>query len=217
MLSLELQGDLFARLDRLESEGTRFIVTADEGGLRELVLEERLLPELYYRFQVLEISLPSLRERIEDIPALVSYFIGEQDPEGRRALSDELEMILQGHDWPGNLRELRNVVNYLLVAGAGYQILTLDHLPPSFLEAISENTFSGDSLDRQLGEWIDRAFENAGKSLSYRDIHDCLEGRVLGLLLERFDDKPSRMAEALSMNRVTLRKKLKNREERDLT
>ena len=132
-------------------------------------------------------------------------------------ISDELVAILQGYDWPGNLRELRNVVNYLLVAGAGHQMLTSAHLPPSFLEGASRTAQAGDFLDRHLAEWIDKAFEGGESSLSYRDLHDELEGRLLSILLERYDNKPSRLAEALSMNRVTLRKKLKSHEERNAT
>ena len=217
MLSLEIQGDLLAELDRIDAEGTRLIATADEGGFRELVLAEKLLPDLYYRFQVLEISLPDLCERAEDIPALISYFIGEQDQSGRVKMSDDLEDVLLSHDWPGNLRELRNVVNFLLVSGGGLQTLTPAQLPPSFLQATLGGGFSGDSLDRRLRDWLDVKFRQADEPLNYRDLHDRLEGRLLSILLERYENKPSRLAEALAMNRVTLRKKLKNREERNAT
>jgi len=209
MLSLKMQGSLVSELDRLEEAGTRFIATADEGGFRDLVLAEKLLPDLYYRFQVLEIPLPSLGERIEDLPALVSYFIGEQDQSGRVKMSDDLEEVLLNHDWPGNLRELRNVVNFLLVSGSGLQTLTRSQLPPSFLKTTSGEVLSGDSLDRELSDWLDEKFQRADEAPSYRELHDHLEGRLLTLLLERYENKPSRLAEALSMNRVTLRKKLK--------
>jgi len=209
-LSLEIQSVLVAELDRLGDDAPRLIVTVEEGGLRPLVLSEVFLPDLYYRLQVLEVSLPPLRERTEDIAALLAYFLGEKDPEGRRSVSEEIITSLKNHHWPGNLRELRNVANYLLVAGAGRERLAIEDLPPSFAEKTASEGQGRDEFTVALEGWVSQALDDSEGDVTYRSLHDQLEGRLLTILLEKYDGKPSHLAQALSMNRVTLRKKLKN-------
>jgi len=88
--------------------------------------------DLYYRLKVIEVRLPPLRERKDDIPALCGYFLGEFARQmGRRPPEiDEAAMqALMAHRWPGNVRELRNVLERAMVLGVGDRLL-LRHLPP---------------------------------------------------------------------------------------
>lgn len=90
------------------------IVCASEKNLESLVLQGRFLPELYYRIHVASISLPSLRERAEDLPALVAYFFERYNKENDRSISITCEAMdhLYSCDWPGNVRDLENCLEH---------------------------------------------------------------------------------------------------------
>ncbi len=93
------------------------VVAATNRKLAVEVEEGRFRQDLYYRLAVLRVELPPLRERRDDIPALVEHFV-EAFPSAAGApadLGDDLLAMLRGHDWPGNVRELKNVVERLLV------------------------------------------------------------------------------------------------------
>ena len=85
--------------------------------------------DLYFRLNVLNIELPPLREREEDVPLLVEEFIREASQRHDRAfvgITDEAMRILQEHDWPGNVRELRNLVESMVVLAPGRRIEARD-------------------------------------------------------------------------------------------
>src|SRR4029077_18002704 len=86
------------------------------------VEDGRLRADLYYRINVIGISVPPLRDRIEDIPLLVQAFITEfnaRNGKAVRAPSPEATKVLQRYPWPGNIRELRNVVERAVILSAG--------------------------------------------------------------------------------------------------
>ncbi|MDP0491163.1 MAG: response regulator [Verrucomicrobiota bacterium JB023] len=183
----------------------RLIVTCGEGGLREVVSAGRLEEELYYRLQVLEISLPRLKDRLSDLPALVAHFLGDVEPSGRLKIGEEVIEQLEGYEWPGNLRELRNVVSFLVGArGQAGQVRPQDL--PEHLKFEKETASTQEPLQEAIREWLDQ-LDFAQED--YRTIQGQLEGLLLAELLPRFENKPSRMAAELSINRSTLRKKLR--------
>jgi DNA-binding NtrC family response regulator len=97
------------------------IVAATNRPLRDDVESGRFRRDLYYRLQVVEIHLPPLRAHKEDIPALVTHFIGTLSPQMGLppfAVSDDEMRFLQDYDWPGNVRELRNLIERSLIVGA---------------------------------------------------------------------------------------------------
>ncbi|MBU2510961.1 sigma 54-interacting transcriptional regulator [bacterium] len=144
-IPLDLQGKLLRVLQEQEFErvgGTKTIqvdvrvIAATNKNLQEMVQAKQFRDDLYYRLNVIPISLPPLREKIQDIPLLVSYFIGELNRKEHRSIHtispDALRHLLN-HSWPGNIRELYNAIEYAFAVSEGTTILE-KHLPLSILD-----------------------------------------------------------------------------------
>jgi two-component system, NtrC family, response regulator HydG len=105
------------------------LVTATNRDLKQLVAEGEFREDFYYRIHVFEIRLPSLRERREDIPLLVEFFIGQFSETFGKPVSgiahDALQCLMQA-PWPGNVRELRNAIEHAFVTVSGSTITLLD-------------------------------------------------------------------------------------------
>jgi DNA-binding NtrC family response regulator len=112
------------------------IIAATNKDLREEVKRARFREDLYYRIAVIEIHMPPLRERREDVPLLVEHFLqaGAYGARERLQITREALDHLTAYPWPGNIRELRNCIERLSVL-ADTQVLTVDSLPPSILKA----------------------------------------------------------------------------------
>src|SRR5499426_877330 len=111
------------------------IIAATNRNLVELVKQGRFRDDLYYRLNVVPIELPALRERKEDIPALVHYFIQRFSKETKKNFTDVTPQAMErltAHDWPGNVRELANAIERAIVLGWGPQI-TLQDLSPAIV------------------------------------------------------------------------------------
>ena len=149
-LSIEGQGKLLRiveekRVERLGGHtafpiNARILASAD-ARVEELVLSASFRSDLYHRLRVLPLFIPPLRERAEDIPALVRYFLRRAATVARRevpALTREAAAALRDYAWPGNVRELSHTVERALQAADGAAI-TLGHLPAEVLEAPALN------------------------------------------------------------------------------
>jgi DNA-binding NtrC family response regulator len=178
------------------------LITATNKDLRAEVRAGRFREDLFYRLHVLEIVMPSLHERRGDLAVLTANFLSAA---GRPlALSDDALTLLNRHDWPGNLRELRNALEHAAAVCTGPVILP-SHLPRALREGAESLPDLDGRLVAVLGEWLDTRIE---QKMEYDAIHDALEGHLLRHLLARFDGKPTVLAREMNMNRVTLRKKL---------
>jgi len=106
------------------------IITATNRDLEEMVREGKFRQDLYYRIHVIGITLPALRDRREDVPDLVTYFLRKHAPEGQpiKKVSKSLLVHLMGHSWPGNIRELENSIERAIVLTDGDE-LTPDTFP----------------------------------------------------------------------------------------
>jgi DNA-binding NtrC family response regulator len=181
------------------------LITATNKNLRDEVKAGRFREDLFYRLHVLEIGMPPLRERTADLAVLAANFL--RTATRPLTLAPASLALLERHDWPGNLRELRNVLEYAAAVCTGPVILPA-HLPRDIHERAPSAPSHDARLATVLAEWLDaRLLEKA----TYRDMHDAIESLVLRHLLKRFDGKPTLLARATKMNRVTLRKKF-NRE-----
>ena len=190
-------------LKQIEADADLRVIATTRDSLHAAVAAGRFRDDLYYRINALEIRMPDLADRIEDVPALAQYFLGRSASDRVVVLSPEVMTILKKHSWPGNVLELRNAIEYAVGVCGGAQILP-QHLPASVVVNRAEDA---GELVAILRVWLDEAFSEGGEKLRYADLIGGLEGELLKELLRRFDDKPTRLAAALGMNRTTLRKK----------
>ena len=177
------------------------LITATNKNLRDEVRAGRFREDLYYRLHVLEIALPALRERADDIPALAASFLATLAPDRRVQLAPAAAELLQRHDWPGNVRELRNVLEHAIAVSSGGVILP-QHLPRDLRELAAAP--AAQPLETALAAWLQQKLRDGA---SYREMHDELEALALRHLLAHFDGKPTVLARETKMNRVTLRRK----------
>lgn len=168
--------------------------------------------DLCYRLKVLEVSLPPLRDRTEDIPAVAAFFISQAAGASRQAqVSEDALRSLKAHSWPGNVREFRHAMEHAAAVCTGPAVLPR-HLPETISRDADALAVSPSHLDQALktalAHWLDQRLTCAEDQLpAYDQIAGQIEGMLLRLLLPKFGDKPTRLAAALRMNRATLRRK----------
>ncbi len=176
------------------------VVAATHRDLEEEVRRGRFREDLYYRLKVVEVELPALRERPEDVPALVEHFLA--------ALATRLERKkipitpaalarLARHSWPGNVRELRNVVEQAAVLASGPAIDEEDLRLP-------EAAAAGDGATRAGGAPEDGSFSDAK-----RQAVESFERSYLLSALRAHDGNVSRTAAAIGMVRQSLQQKIR--------
>jgi len=162
------------------------IVAATNKVLADEVAAGRFREDLYYRLNVIEMTIPPLRERREDIPLLVKHFLSRSARGNAAQVSQEATAALVNYDWPGNVRELENAVERAAILCSGE--ITPDDLPPKVKQA------SGGKIRDTEG---------------FRQTLDEVERRyVLAVLAEAGDDK-ARAAHVLGIDLSTLYRKLK--------
>ena len=117
------------------------IISASNRDIKSHIKEGRFREDLYYRLKVIDIELPSLRERKEDIPLLIQHFVQKVATELKKkvsGLSEEALKVLLNYSWPGNVRELENVIERAITLSQHEFILPED-LPPSLVQEADEN------------------------------------------------------------------------------
>ncbi|MBN1479289.1 sigma-54-dependent Fis family transcriptional regulator [candidate division KSB1 bacterium] len=166
-----LEEKRFTRIggDQAIRSNARLIVATNDD-LEALVHRGVFRKDLYYRLDVFRISLPPLRKRYGDIPLLVSEFVAKFSNElgvKINSISPEVFQSFEAYDWPGNIRELKNVIHRaVLLCDAG--IITHDHLPPRFAKTIHKKPAIefeiGTTLEEVERRMILRALEVAGNN-----------------------------------------------------
>jgi len=173
------------------------IITATNVDLRKLVEEGRFREDLFYRLNVINIQVPPLRERKEDIPSLVEFFTKKYCDENGKPLyrfSSEALKVLMDYHWPGNVRELENVVERAVVLSHG-DIIGRDLLPDSITSPASRfATLSSFDLSRES---------------SLFDIIDSFERRVIIEMLEQTGWSQTEAADNFRVPLSTLNQKIK--------
>ena len=175
------------------------VMSASTKDLKEEIAAQRFREDLFYRLSVVPIRVPSLAERRDDIPALIDHFTGRiADSSGlnARTFSSEAVAVLQSMDWPGNVRQLKNLVERILILSPhdARRPVSVDELPQerSGLAKGANPTASADLV-----------------GLSLRDAREQFEREYLSLQITRFDGNISRTAEFIGMERSALHRKLK--------
>jgi two-component system, NtrC family, response regulator HydG len=134
------------------------IITATNRHLEKMVREGRFRDDLYYRLNVFQLVLPPLRERLEDLPVLADFFLkryGEKNRRGVVALAPEALQAFRHYSWPGNIRELENVIERGVIVCQG-NVITLGDLPPALQQRLGWPAAGGETepglpeLERQL-------------------------------------------------------------------
>ena len=124
---------------KTESVDIRFICATNKDPLAE-VAAGRFREDLYYRLHVIPIHLPPLRDRDQDILELANHFLlkfAEEEIKEFKSFSAEVEVILASYEWPGNVRQLQNVIRNIVVLHNHKEVLK-EHLPPPIDTALSE-------------------------------------------------------------------------------
>jgi len=134
------------------------IITATNRDLEKMVREGRFRDDLYYRLNVFQLVMPPLRERLEDLPVLADFFLkryGERNRRDVQRLAPEVLQAFRDYSWPGNIRELENVIERGVIVCQG-DVLTLGDLPPALQQRLgwlaggSETEPGLPELERQL-------------------------------------------------------------------
>ena len=139
------------------------VVAATNQDLKEKVAEGEFREDLYYRLKVVEIHLPPLRERLDDIPHLVEHFLAffnRKFDKKIKDISNEVWDLFNGHRWPGNVRELKNTLEYAFIRCRD-GVITHDHLPAEFRERHRDAAGSAAEKSDQEAETIRRILQKA--------------------------------------------------------
>jgi transcriptional regulator with PAS, ATPase and Fis domain len=136
------------------------IISATNRDLRELIKEGKFREDLYYRLQVIEISIPSLSERPEDTDVLVEHYFSYycQSFRVEKQLSEEAKQILNAYHWPGNVRELRNLIENMIVSVPS-TLIEPHHLPQHIYD--SSLPWSNTTLRQRVEEFEKRIIKEA--------------------------------------------------------
>jgi two-component system nitrogen regulation response regulator GlnG len=221
----DMPSELQTRLLRVLAEGEFYrvgghtpikvdvrIITATHQNLEKRVENGDFREDLFHRLNVIRIHIPSLRERREDIPALLRYFLNQSARELNvepKVLSREAQEYLVNYDWPGNVRQLENTARWLMVMASGQTIL-LDDLPP---EMLNQGREEGESEDwqRALQHWAERRMLRGG-----HDILDsampAFERIMINAALKQTGGRKQEAARLLGWGRNTLTRKIKELE-----
>jgi DNA-binding NtrC family response regulator len=204
-----LQDQKFERVGGNETIQTDVrVITATNRNLKSFSEQGKFRPDLYYRLSVFTIRLPPLRERGEDLPMLVSYYLRRFNRELARdvvEVSPEAMEKLRRYPWPGNIRELQSVVKQSLLHASGSVLI------PAFLPELS----SGESTGASGEHWaVFRRFIRQRLESGSRDLDaeaQLLVDRVLlPAVLEFTDANQFQAAKILGLSRQTLRQRLRN-------
>ena len=193
------------------------IIAATNQDLAEAVRLGRFREDLYYRFNLLSINLPPLRERSADITLLVNHFLQTASVElGQtvRGVSPRCLALLQQYDWPGNVRELENAVKSAAVLSRT-DVLLPEHLPTEILNYKGRQQSSQSrlevALESVLKETVKDAVTRAHEAL-YDEVIDAVDRTLIKNLLEEVQDNQTKSAKVLGISRTTLLQKIKKLE-----
>jgi len=174
------------------------VVSSTTRDLEREIAEGRFREDLFYRLNVVPVAVPSLAERRDDIPALADHFFaryardqGIQPPE----IGAEAMTVLQAYEWPGNVRQLRNVVERTIILAPRDRLgrIDVDMLPP---EILSERLDGDSRMSALMG-------------VPLREARESFEREYLRVQIRRFSGNISKTAGFIGMERSALHRKLK--------
>ncbi len=167
------------------------LISATNKDLKGLVETGRFRDDLYYRLKVLQLDLPTLKERREDLPLLIEHFIQKLNIQTGKKIaqvSPKVLEVLMNYAYPGNIRELENILEHAFVLCHG-SVVQLGHLPPELQKGPQENPPSHPDSGQRLKDQ---------------------EGEIIKKVLEKYQGHRSRAAQELGIHPTTLWRKLKH-------
>ncbi len=185
------------------------VIAATHRDLDEAIREKQFREDLFYRLSVVVINLPPLRDRREDIPSLVLYFLRKHGPElgnPEPSILPGAVEFLQMQSWPGNVRELENVIRKALLLAQNYTI-NLDHVRA----VLTRGTAPTAAPSRSLGDFIDDVLA-AAKRGEVSDAHartlETAERELFKRAIQQAQGNQARAARWLGISRITMKAKL---------
>lgn len=177
------------------------VISATRKDVKEAIRSGQLREDLYYRLSVVPLELCSLSERKDDIPMLCDYFLAhaaEHSKLPRRSLADDAIAAMQSYDWPGNIRQLRNTIEWLLIMspGAADEPISYNMLPKDIGSGSPASVMS--------------EMKNDIMALPLRQAREIFERQYLLSQINRFGGNISRTASFIGMERSALHRKLKS-------
>lgn len=209
-----LQEKTIVRVGGLKSipVNTARVITATNKNLLEQMKAGRFRSDLYYRLQLITIKIPPLRQRLGDIPELVSFFIRRANREmssSIKGIEKEALDLLMTHQWPGNIRELENVIKRAVILSrvdtiGKHNIEFADH------QLSETNSIPSVSIEEQITAWFENRKELFPEGVRlYSHILSIVEKTLIAKALERCNNNQLKASELMGMNRTTLRNKIK--------
>jgi len=175
------------------------VIAASNRDLETEIAAGRFREDLYYRLNVVPVRMPSLKDRREDIPELCRYFLrrsSEMAGMPVRELSDESLIMLQAYSWPGNVRQLRNMMEWLLIMTSGNrEPVAASELPPEILG--SNPVLARPETNPDI------------MSMALREARELFEKQYLAAQIDRFGGNISKTSSFVGMERSALHRKLK--------
>ncbi|WP_321391159.1 sigma-54 dependent transcriptional regulator [Emcibacter sp.] len=174
------------------------VISATSRNLREEIEEQRFREDLYHRLNVVPVIVPPLTQRRDDIPQLAYQIMSQLSTvTGRipRRISAEAMTAMQAFDWPGNVRQLRNIIERLLILSSDGEEIGLEMLPAEIIADM---------------DVVSPGRSNEIMSLTLRDAREKFETEYLKVQINRFDGNISKTAEFVGMERSALHRKLKS-------
>lgn len=216
-LDEEAQAKIVRMLDAMPQANPRIMATSQKD-LMEKMEEGRFRQDLFYRLGGVGITVPSLRERVDDIPLLATHFLARAERDGanaRRFSNDAMELV-RAYSWPGNVRQLENTIRRLTVTAQVEEIsrseveAVLGSQPA--IEPLISGASEGDKLSASVAKHLRRYFDLHGGVLPapglYTRILREVEAPLIEIALDATGGNQAKCADLLGINRNTLRKKI---------
>jgi two-component system nitrogen regulation response regulator GlnG len=215
-LDSETQARVVRMIDNPGDHNPRFMATS-QINLMDAVEKGTMRQDLFYRLNGASLVVPSLRERVDDIPLLVDYFLARLEREGAsmRVFSDDARELFRAYSWPGNVRQLENAVKRLVLTARGEEISrseaeTVLGTQPEAVPLLSGG--ESEKLSGSVARHLKRYFDLHGNMLPppglYGRILKEIELPLIEIALDATGGNQAKCADLLGINRNTLRKKI---------
>lgn len=176
------------------------VLSTTSQNVQNLIAEKLLREDLYYRLAVTTIEVPPLRQRSADIPMVIEHFLASLAPKQPVSFDQAAMTAMERYKWPGNIRQLKNVIEGALIIKSGTQdnVITKEDLPPEISGISKKKESAADALS--LDDLT---------ALPLREAREHFEKKYLSAQYERFGGSVSKMAASIGMERSALHRKLK--------